>query len=238
MAKYKFNMAEAIDSIRKFNSSEPLLAGDYLLKEHFPDSFMEINPNNLPVVIVLLDGLWGTQLFRDHGVIETMLSNLRQQWPTICNVLGGLGENALAKEPKKVYEAATRIFPIILNKNLGHKQHYSFTTKFFHWCTRNHFPIVDSRARKSINGIQRNNGIKRGLVRKTTEEMGGLTYIDEYKRWVDFYSDLLNSLSSPECDNLLAIDTQSQENSNSALGIRNTLVRVLDKIFYQTGRKN
>lgn len=237
MAKYKFNMDEAIESIRKSNSSE-LLAGDYLLKNHFPDNFMEIKPNNLPVLIVLLDGLWGTQLFRDPGVIETMVSKLSEQWPTICKVLSGLGENALAEEPRKVYEAATKIFPIILNKNFGHKQHYSFTTKFFHWCTRNHFPIVDSRARKSINCIQRNHGIRRGLVLKTTEEMGGLTYIEEYKRWIDFYRDLLNSLSRAECDRLLAADKESQEDTNAALAIKNTLLRVLDKKFYQNGRKS
>lgn len=238
MAKYKFNMDEAFDSIREFNSSELFLAGDYLLKKHFPDDFTGIGPNNLPVLIILLNGLWGTQLFRDPGVIETMASKLSEQWPTICKVLSGLGENTLAEEPVKVYDAATEIFPIILNKNLGHKQHYSFTTKFFHWCTRNHFPIVDSRARKSINGIQQNHGIKRGLVLKTTEEMGDLTYINEYKRWVDFYSDLLKSLSIAECDSLLAVDKESQENTNGALAIKNTLLRVLDKIFYQNGRES
>ncbi|GAH59937.1 unnamed protein product, partial [marine sediment metagenome] len=33
-------------------------------------------------------------------------------------------------------------------------------------------------------------------------------------------------------------DKESQENTNAALAIKNTLLRVLDKIFYQNGRKS
>lgn len=238
MAEYKLNMDEAINSIREFNSSEPLLVGDYLIKKHFPDDFTEIKPDNLPVLIVLLNGLWGTQLFLDPGVIETMVSKLREQWPTICEVLSGLGENGLAEESSKVYEAAREIFPVILNKNLGHKQHYSFTAKFFHWCTRNHFPIVDSRARKSINNFQRRHQITRstqGLIRITPPK--SMDKLEEYEKWVNFYSDLLNSLSDEYCKELLEADKSSQMRTNEALTVDNTLLRVLDKVFYIQGNR-
>jgi len=234
--EYTIDVDRAIESIRNFNSGEPFLACDYSLKEYFRDDFKEIKPDSLSILVVLVDGLWGTQLFRDPRVTEMMVSELKDHWPKVCKVLSDLGENDLKENPEKAYKAAREIFPIILNNNEGHQQHYSFTTKFFHWCTNGHFPIVDSRTRQSINRLQREHGISRGLVLSSTAEMGNRTYLDEYGRWVYFYSDLLRSLSKEDCEKLLAEDEKSQNETNPSLTIKNTLLRVLDKIFYQEGR--
>ena len=85
---------------------------------------------------------------------EKIISELRQKWPTIYKVLISLNENALIEEPKKVYTAAETIFSFIINESLEIKNHYSLTTKFFHWCTRKHFPIVDLQNQDQLPPIR------------------------------------------------------------------------------------
>jgi hypothetical protein len=225
------NLQETEDAIMRFNQNPINLATDYLTRPQFEQP---IAAERIPAMVVVIDGLWGTQLFRDRGVREKIALNLKNNWQGICETMKSLSENDLRETPQKVYEAAKNVFPFILGQGQEHKQHYSFTTKFFHWCTRNHFPIVDSRTRKSINRVQRDQGLIRGLV-LTPQEMDRLSYIEEYERWVYFYSDLLNSLSNDHCNRILYADRESQQNTNSALAIENTVLRVLDKKFYQDG---
>ena len=62
--------------------------------------------------------------------------------------------------------------------------------------------------------------------------MPGLTYEQEYHRWISFYSDLISGLDGAARDQLLKADSDSQK---SPRPVTNSLLRVLDKVFYTQG---
>jgi len=219
-----------INEIRRFNNSEMLLASDYVVKKHFPDNFGQLNPDNLAIQLVLLDGLWGTQLFRDAGAIEEILLALQDNWQIIHNHISQLNENSLTEDPEIMCEVAENVFTVILNIGGHHRRHYSFTTKFFHWCTCQHFPIYDKNALSGIiTFLQDNqNGNVYGI-----QEMAPDTWAQTYCAWVRFYSDLLNYLAADNYDRILKKeDSCTQRNTNPALFVDNSLLRILDKVFY------
>jgi len=105
---------------------------------------------------------------------------------------------------------------------------YSFATKFLHWTTRCHFPIMDSRARAAINRLQRS----RGMEPRVPQSTGDLPWQEEYPRWITFYSELIGSLAADERERLLHADRDSQPAPDPC---ENSLLRVLDKVFYTLG---
>ena len=219
------------DAISDFNDDIGLLASDFLMDKHF----IIMEQGLVPLKVILLDRVWSTQLFRNEGASERIWENLMENWKSICSYLENLKNIGIKDSPKEVYAIARDVFSYILNIK-GIKQHYSFTTKFFHWCTREHFPIVDNRARIAINKIQRNHNITRGIVLKSTAEMGRLSYLDEYERWIYFYSDLLNSMAEANYKELIAIDKQTQNSTSKIFTVENSLLRILDKVFYILGK--
>lgn len=54
-------------------------------------------------------------------------------------------------------------------------------------------------------------------------------YLEDYERWVFFYSDLLWSLSEGEVKELMAADAVSPHRK---LIRSNSLLRILDKVFF------
>jgi len=227
--EYNFPIEEAKSIIGSVNEDTAFLASDFLVYTQAKKLTNSLNEKDMTLQVLLIDGLWATQLFREKGGVQSIIGRINNDIDKIQNTISNLSENDLSKNPDKVYKAAEEIFPIILES--GKRQHYSFTSKFFHWCTCNHFPIVDSRARKSINSFQRKHKLTHDLVLKDTAAMG-MTYLEEYRRWVYFYSDLLNSLS--EKDNILLrkIDIETQRNTNPEFLCEHSILRILDKVFY------
>lgn len=232
--EYNLNMRDAVGMIKQINSSRTMLASDALMAEHFDGIEGSLDVETIAERVVLLDGLWGTRLFMERGASDRIVDSLMSNSECIQNDLNQLKEDSLERDPKLVYSIVKKIFPFILIQSKEGKkfrQNYSFTTKFFHWVTRGHFPIADSRARKVINLIQRRRRIT-PRVRSSTAEMGDLTYIDEYERWVRFYSDLLFSLEDKAKELLKQADWDSQPSSYRR---GNSLLRILDKVFYGQG---
>jgi len=188
--------------IKSYNEWETVPASDYLLDLHFGNLNESISPHKISSLIVLLDGIWQTQLYRNGDAAEKISKSIKKKHNLIQTALISLPEDALQNHPEEVFKAAQEIFPIILRIR-GLKQHYSFASKYSHWCTRCHFPIVDANARK------------------------------DYKKWVYFYSDLLNSLTTEEKQKLIKIDKITQPKNYY---IKNSLLRILDKIFYTWGQ--
>lgn len=185
---YGLNLEDAVRAIEQINSSRAMLASDALMSEHFNGIGESLDVNTIAERVVLLDGLWGTRLFIEPGASDRIIESLMANSDSIQDSLKELKEDTLEHHPEIVYSIAKKVLPFILiqsKEGQKYRQNYSFATKFFHWVTRSHFPIADSRARKRINQIQRFHGAK-PRVRSSTAAMNGLTYIDEYERWIFF----------------------------------------------------
>jgi hypothetical protein len=125
----------------------------------------------------------------EKGASDKIARSIAANVPMIRQVIGRLRNDSLEHHPELVIWAAEHALPTILRPadaaGTPTRQHYSFAAKFLHWTTHNHFPIVDSKARKRINSIQRQRGIKRRVRRQAD----GKRNVDDYRRWVCFYSD-------------------------------------------------
>ena len=231
--RYQLDMTAAIAAIKALNNSVAGVAADRLLNFHFPSVEQALAPETVAERVVLLDSLWGTRLFVESGAADLIATNLAKNSARLIATLHNLGPDDLERKPDKVYRAAKEALPTILDHTPGakYRQNYSFAAKFFHWCTRRHFPIVDRNARKVINRWQ--NALRvRPVVRSDTAAMSGLTYIQEYQRWIDFYGDLIAGLSTAARKRLIRVDFDSQPKHYR---VKNSLLRILDKVFYYQG---
>jgi len=233
--RYELDMDKAIGAIRAYNASLCAQAGEHLLDVAFSDFHMAMAPAGVHERIVLLDGLWGTRLFMERGAPDRIANSLAKKSEEIIGLLESLANNDLVERPDRVTEIAQQALAVILNQvgedGEKYRQNYSFASKFFHWCTRHHFPIVDGKARKTINRWQRDLGV--GVrVRSDTAAMGGLTYLREYERWITFYSDLLYGLAENGAERLRRVDYDSQ---TATYRVQNSVLRILDKYFYVQG---
>lgn len=212
------------------------MAADRLLHRHFRGIGESLERDSIAEKVVLLDGLWGTRLFMERGAADRIVANLEKEAGRLAELLCSLAVDDLERRPGEVVRVAQAALPVILVQVRGqreaYRQNYSFATKFWHWVTKHHFPIVDSRARQQVNALQVEMGVL-PRVRSSTAAMGGLTYVEEYARWVSFFSDLVAGLSGVDRDRLLRADHDSQPRRPSPP--RNSLLRVLDKAFYTEG---
>lgn len=203
---------------------------------HFNSVAGSLATDTIAERVVLLDGLWATRLFMESGSADRIVRSLQQHSSMIVEQLESLPVDALETTASLVVNAASKVLPTILSPALAvadqrYRQNYSFATKFFHWTTREHFPIVDSRARSFIYGFQLSCGM-RPCVRKNMTSMNGITYVTEYGRWIGFYSELIRSLGVADRTSLLDADFSTQPKSTA---VKNSLLRVLDKVFYTLG---
>lgn len=221
---YRINMDRAVEAIRTFNSTWENAASDYLVYRQFatpvPGSLAETAAR-----IVLLDKLWATQLSRTPGTTERIIDRVGRNLETIERELSSLGDSDLVENADKVCDAAAAIFDFILCQDSGKRQPYSLASKFYHWCTRVHFPIMDSWAREAIRKFQVASGVS---SRERIKSQASKPHIPEYRTWILFYSDLLRSLDKNEQAALLKADWDSLPPD---LRLRNSLLRVLDKVF-------
>jgi len=228
--KYDFCIEKAKEIISKVNKDPVFITSDFLVFTQAKILQNSFNENNTIPLILLINGLWATQLFREEGSIQKIISNINNNVNNIHSALVDLNTNDLKEDPKRVYEAVKNLFPIILES--GKRKNYSFTSKFFHWCTCKHFPIMDKRARKSINRFQRKHGVRKGRVLSDTSAMGKLTYVQEYERWINFYSNLLHSMSEEDCNSLREVDFETQRQTSPCFLCEHSILRILDKVFY------
>ena len=228
------DMQDVIKTVGELNQDAKLLHTDFILDRMFPAYGKPLEPNKLGSIVSTLDRQMATQLFWQAGALESITSNLEKNVQGMNRQLARLGPHDFRQDPDKVYSLATELFPIILDLGKHHNQNYSFTTKFFHWCTRQHFPIVDKHSRRAISNLQSSEGVDS----KTRIKISGdnaMTYIEEYRKWVDFYSSLLNSLSDHDSNELLETDISSQRRTAEHLMVNSSILRVLDKYFFMKG---
>jgi len=227
----EFDVVRACGEIRELNGNALFAASDFIVAKQFTP--YEVMPYGAAAGgIVIIDGLWATQLFRERGGPERML-RLYEENASLCREeLGRLRKLRLTDQPDGVHQVAKGILGTLLDPEQPGRKHYSFATKLFHWHAPEHLPIVDARARKAINMLQKACGKRQGVVLADTAEMGGESYLDEYGRWVHFYSELLNELTPGDQEQLLAADRESLPRH---FFVENPLLRVLDKVFYHRG---
>jgi hypothetical protein len=233
--RYDLDIAEAIRAVKAYNASPCAQAGEHLLDVAFGDFRKALAPDSVHKQVVLLDSLWGTRLYIERGASDRIASNLATQSGKVIRALESLAKDDLLKRPEHVIQMAQQVLPVVLNQagdnGQKYRENYSFASKFFHWCTRRHFPIVDGNARRTINRWQQQLGAQ-PRVRSSTAAMQGLTYVEEYRRWVMFYSDLLYSLGTEDSEQLRRADRDSQVRQYR---VENSLLRILDKVFYVQG---
>ena len=229
--KYNLDLADAVKCIQAVNVSATMCASDRAIRRLFSVTSDLLNADCVSERVAVLDGLWGTRLYMESGSADQIAACIGKSGKNIAALISGLVPDALENSPEDVYGVAKKILPHILNHTEKCRENYSFATKFFHWCTRFHFPIVDSRARLAINALQTQLKV-RPRIRKSTVAMGDLTYIEEYQRWIHFYSDLIAGLTIDQRKMLVDADRDSQ---NSVDKMDNSLLRILDKVFYFKG---
>lgn len=211
-------------AIREFNEDKETLAMDRLVYRHFGAA------SSAAEQVILLDRLWGTQLFRRTGQVKRVIDCLEKGEGRIAAACRSLRGDALESVPAEVAAVAQRLLPIAMGHSGPDQPErpytpYSFATKYLHWTTRCHFPIMDSRARLAICRLTQGHGDWPCIDKESPGP-------EDYPLWIEFYSRLLRSLDPQEREDLLAIDYDTQPRGEHC---ENSLLRVLDKVFYWWG---
>jgi hypothetical protein len=230
---YRFDLDEAKASIQQFNQSPAFCATDVLLDRHFKDRVTALDPQMIVERVVLLDGLYATKVYVERGAQDGIANRLAKASARLITEFQSLDEGALEHRPQDVVRASRDALSVILKGADDEKvrQNYSFATKFFHWVTRHHFPIMDSNARKAARGIQ-----ERAYGSLARADVVGqypqAPYDDDYCRWIYFCSDLISGMPDVDREALCRTDYDSQHPSYR---MSHSLLRILDKVLYQIG---
>ena len=240
MYDYKLDMGGAIKDIQKFKKRKDWLASDHLVAQDFANLQESLRQGTAVERVVLLDALFGTNLSTELAAINRIADNLEENRDELEKRLGELGPNDLEEHPGLVIRAASQAIPLILERpEKTQKHHYSFATKFLHWSARVHFPVVDSKARTSVNRFQRSPKFA-SKVGNEDRVCASLPVVEkraeDYGKWARFYSNLLNNLSPDDKRRLAEEDERSQKNTGSGFFVKNSLLRILDKVFYMRGK--
>ena len=149
----------------------------------------------------------------------------------------------LSLETEEDRDAIFKIASDMLRTLLGAsgRLNYSFATKLFHWHAPDHLPIVDSRAGKAIDDLRRKCGTDRERLKPDFSDANDASKIERrlsnYRLWIDFYSDLIRALKRRGDDRLLLdADRESLKSLAPEFYMENTLLRVLDKVFWHGGK--
>jgi len=230
--RYQFDVQAAKKAICRFNRAPSFVATDCVLDKFFPIKGRPTHASEIAVYVVLIDGLWATQLYRDKGAADKIAKALVDNWPSLAREPRRLKPDDLERRPQQVYQAAKPLLDVVFNRTRTRTKHYSFATKFLHWMTRVHFPPVDRNARIAINWFQGQQACPRALrINKCQPHADG--YVAEYEKWIIFYYDLLNSIDRTDRKILLDVDRSSQPDQ---VRVGNSILRVLDKVFFILGK--
>ncbi|MGC8552370.1 MAG: hypothetical protein ACP5O7_05830 [Phycisphaerae bacterium] len=220
-----FDVTNAVYYINKMNADTISMAEDRIVMRCFNGPLTDLrNAESVADRIVAVDRLWRTNLSMDTGAVVKIAENIVQYADVLIELLGNLEADDLEKRPSQIIQTAERVMPIILDASS--RKHYSFATKFFHWCTRVHFPIVDSYARTQIRIMQSKIKVPRERLIPSASHCG------DYSKWVEFYSYLIKNLGHDKRELLFKADYRSQPGDCK---ISNSLLRILDKVFYMRG---
>ena len=221
------DLAEKI--LRGVNAKRMFLVEDYAVANVFRQLMTTRSAEFLPACVVILDALWKTRMYEIETEREAVCRSLEKHWSMILQTLDGMKEFDIGSVPTGVFSSAQDLFPLILQAEGRLKRNYSFCTKFFHWTTRVHFPIVDAFSRKSVNRLQVESGDGKDAIKADATTSPAGNYVDEYFLWVTFYSGLMNSIPATDGERLVKADYDSQGLPER---MENTLLRALDKILY------
>jgi len=225
--EYKLPLAKAKEAIKEFNSEYETMVSDYLVYQHFLKIKHAFDPEIVGAGAILLDKLWNTNI-QYSGDMKKICRALGEKCSFIEGELKKLNENDLKDHPENIMDVVRKVFPVILNGKK--KRHYSFTTKFFHWCSPQHFPMVDLKARKAIRRFQKKSSVPKNLTVKSSPDYSN--YLDDYEDWVYFYSNLLRGISEDDEELLKQADRKSKY---PGLVVQHSLLRILDKVFWIWG---
>ncbi len=228
------DIEKAVHYIRLLNSDVALMASDYVLHQCFPSGELHFDHRSVTNQVILVDRLWNAGLRFTPDAAGTITEQLVIHAENIYANLSNLQPDDLNNSPENICNVAQEIFPVILEA--PGRQNYSFTTKFFHWCTRKHFPIVDLHARKAISRLQADEHCADDEIVENIDD-ANLPIIEKYSGWINFYNRLLNELTPEACDRLLNADQESQQETCPSFTIMNSLLRILDKVFYMNRGK-
>lgn len=231
LLRREFNVARACRELGRFNRTLRLAAADFVVARQFPP-YAPLRPGEARQALDLLDFLWNTRLAFDRGALKALSAAYERNRQAYVNRFAALRRLRPEESPPEVYAIGKEALATLLSTGGRVKKHYSFATKVFHWHAREHLPIVDSRARRAINALQRSCGLRRDIVLSSTGEMGRRTYVEEYGRWLAFYSQIMGALTRADRERLLAADRESLP---PAFTLENSLLRVLDKVFWYRG---
>lgn len=173
----------------------------------------------------------------------TLSEDIREMWQCVRRMANTIGRHDLRENPQAVFDRVKPLFESLLTGQGNGRRHYSFASKFLHWASNGRLPIVDDLARKSIQSRQR-------AFRQANPTWVNETRVlrdprrdraDDYKRLLFFYSDILRGLKEHgKEESLLKRDRQKQSHTaqrrKEFIIKTNTLVRVLDKVFWIDGQ--
>lgn len=232
-ANIDFDVGKAICRIQDFNSSIFMIAGERMFQQMFHNPQQEWARK----LVYAINWWWSTHTPGGHQ--EVLSVTLSECWADISGSVATLSVDELSKNPDNVFSTVRPILKQLL-ECVDHK-HYSFASKFLHWASRGCLPMVDSRARKSINLRQRHWLGQEGH-RKTEDTYVTASRIDDiyqdYKKWLRFYAALLTELEAAGAvPKLCDADLNSQQKTagldRAELIVEsNTAVRILDKVFW------
>jgi hypothetical protein len=229
----KFDVNRACADVHEFNNNKKLgyalAASDYLVAREF-QPYAALTPDKALCAMLLLDSLWGTQVSRydragDIDTLQTLQRLYEKNLGLYQECLSQLRGVKLESDPDAVCRIASNLFRPLVNEGETHKKHHSFVSKFLHWHAPEHLPIADSRALRSISSLQRKLGERQRVAPPTTASL--------YHRWIKFYGSLIGALS--RSDGASRLEQQDRESLPAEFARSNSLLRILDKVFYMRG---
>jgi len=232
-ANIQFDVDWGMQKLGDFNRNAFWVASDRMLRELFREPVR----GQAKALVQAVDALMHTRVPEDAR--ECLSEVITGTWEAIFALREEIEAQHLRDNPQGTWDRAAPILGRLLNID-GIDRHYSFATKFLHWASCGRLPIVDSRARRSIRGQQQAYRQAGHPWRDDTRLLreAGVDRCEDYKKWVFFYSRLLQGLAEHEAG-LREQDLHTQleavqDGENLVLG-DNTLLRVLDKIFWIAG---
>lgn len=214
-------------AIRCFNGDRESIALDHIVVRCFADLDEGDDEGLIAERVVAIDKLWATQMFRRKGHTGKVIESILRHWATIMQATRSLSDDDLEHRPEEVTATAIRLLPLVMGYDEPPRAPaylpYSFATKFLHWTTRWHFPIMDSRARNSIRTWHRDAGWPCPIP---PESSGWPT---DYDNWIALCSELIRSTAMADRERLVRVDFDTQPQGTRC---EHTFLRVLDKAFY------
>ena len=238
-AQVKIDLRDARENIAAFNKSAAYLAGDWLMHEFFGQFRDGRQKQPACVCAVLVDALWNTRVDAEPGTkqrepyekpMNHICCDIEANGKRLRRLSLDLGREALLRFPERVAEVAGESLELVGIAEGAARRNYSFATKFLHWLAPANFPVVDSRARKSINRLLSGQG--QNCPGSFVTGQARSCVVSDYRRWIWFYHHLVAAATDDGWGlRLVAHDYDSQ--AGGPVGQRqNTLLRVLDKHFW------